>query len=333
MSKEQDHNVNNSSGKIKDTYGFRSALFIDVPDYELKSINEGIENMKLNYLNEQITPSTPLMTGDRFKNCLPEDLFKRLEESSPVKSRMSGPHKMSDFGIISCKEVDEDSQLNEEGEKGESKEQILNLQNFSKTKNFKLKTQLITKADEYEEDFFKSESFPQYNNNIPFSPMGLDKFKALKKDSSPLYNYYDGTTEYLSQSFLNEYGKSEDGQFNYMRKNENNPDYMSYNAMYTSNQKQQNFMENNMYFNQQRNFPNPQYQNEFLNNIDYNGETGYVDNNCYSDINNSGKKSSKGDDGICNMKSSDDNYIVEMFGKRGWICESCNNFNYESNSF
>ncbi len=41
MSSEQEHNVNNSSGKNKE-YGFRSALFIDVPDYELKSINEGL---------------------------------------------------------------------------------------------------------------------------------------------------------------------------------------------------------------------------------------------------------------------------------------------------
>ena len=323
MSNEQEHNVNNSSGKNKDSYGFRSALFIDVPDYELKSINEGIENMKLNYQNEQVTPSTPLMTSDRFKNCIPEDLFKRLEESSPVKSRVSGPHKMSDFGIISCKEADDEIQQNDEGDKEEPKEQILNLQNFSKTKNFKLKAQLMNKTEDYEDDLFKSDSFPQFNNEIPFSPLGMDKFKALKKDSSPIYNYYDGTTEYLSQSFLNEYGRNDDNnnnQFNYLRKNDN-PDYMSYNAMYNSSQKV-NYMENYPHFNQQRSFPNP---NEYLN---YNAEPGYVDNS-YSDINNSGKKSSNGDSSS-NKKSSEDSYIVEMFGKRGWICDSCNNFNYES---
>ena len=32
-------------------------------------------------------------------------------------------------------------------------------------------------------------------------------------------------------------------------------------------------------------------------------------------------------------KFDPEEYIVEMFGKRGWICDSCNNFNYESNSF
>jgi hypothetical protein len=275
--------------------------------------------MKLNYQNEQATPSTPLMTSDRFKNCIPEDLFKRLEESSPVKSRMSGPHKMSDFGIISCKDAEDEITQNEEGDK-EPKEQMLNLQNFSKTKNFKLKAQLMNKNEEYDEDLFRNDSFPQFNNSTPFSPLGMDKFKALKRDSSPLYNYYDGTTEYLSQSFLNEYGKNEDhsNQFNYLRKNDN-PDYISYNDMYNSGHNA-NYMENYPQFNQQRNFSVP---NEYHN---FNPEPGYIDNS-YSDINNSGKKSSNGDSSS-NMK--EDGYIVEMFGKRGWICDSCNNFNYES---
>lgn len=29
-------------------------------------------------------------------------------------------------------------------------------------------------------------------------------------------------------------------------------------------------------------------------------------------------------------KTIDDDYTIEMFGRRGWICEGCNNFNYES---
>ena len=28
-----------------------------------------------------------------------------------------------------------------------------------------------------------------------------------------------------------------------------------------------------------------------------------------------------------------DEYTFEMFGRRGWICEDCNNFNYESRKF
>ena len=31
-----------------------------------------------------------------------------------------------------------------------------------------------------------------------------------------------------------------------------------------------------------------------------------------------------------NKKNEDDEYLIEMFGKRGWICILCNNFNYET---
>ena len=34
---------------------------------------------------------------------------------------------------------------------------------------------------------------------------------------------------------------------------------------------------------------------------------------------------------ICdNIRNEDDEYLVQMFGKRGWICLLCNNFNYET---
>ena len=29
-------------------------------------------------------------------------------------------------------------------------------------------------------------------------------------------------------------------------------------------------------------------------------------------------------------KKEKDEYTIEMFGRRGWICEQCNNFNYDS---
>ena len=33
---------------------------------------------------------------------------------------------------------------------------------------------------------------------------------------------------------------------------------------------------------------------------------------------------------IKNQKKKIDEYTIEMFGKKGWICESCINFNYKS---
>jgi hypothetical protein len=31
-----------------------------------------------------------------------------------------------------------------------------------------------------------------------------------------------------------------------------------------------------------------------------------------------------------NVRNEDDEYLIEMFGKRGWVCFLCNNFNYEA---
>jgi hypothetical protein len=31
-----------------------------------------------------------------------------------------------------------------------------------------------------------------------------------------------------------------------------------------------------------------------------------------------------------NIGNEDDEYLIEMFGKRGWVCLLCNNFNYDT---
>ncbi len=84
---------------------------------------------------------------------------------------------------------------------------------------------------------------------------------------------------------------------------------------------------NNMYMNRNNNFSS--YMPITGSNEYFHGNFGYSNNeveDSYSDQNSS-KKSSNGDN--C-TKKGDESYVVEMFGKRGWICDSCNNFNYES---
>ena len=60
--------------------------------------------------------------------------------------------------------------------------------------------------------------------------------------------------------------------------------------------------------------------NKNLNNISPN-----IDMNANNKMNPKAKKNKKK-----KKKKIDDEYTVEMFGRRGWICEGCNNFNYES---
>jgi len=49
-----------------------------------------------------------------------------------------------------------------------------------------------------------------------------------------------------------------------------------------------------------------------------------------NNIINTKKKYAKTNDSNKYIKKVIDNYTIEMFGKRGWICEFCNNFNYET---
>ena len=81
------------------------------------------------------------------------------------------------------------------------------------------------------------------------------------------------------------------------------------------------------------NFPINYPKNEFGQNLIFNNNEKLTNsitkenekNIKYTNINQKPKKNKKK-----KKKKIEDEYTVEMFGRRGWICEGCNNFNYES---
>lgn len=113
-----------------------------------------------------------------------------------------------------------------------------------------------------------------------------------------------------------------------------------------------NFIKNNIKFyvnnssinteNLGDNFPTNFSQLEIGNNIIYNQDNNLINNNNRNNINknlNNANSNINTNDKITpkvkknkkkKKKKVDDEYTVEMFGRRGWICEGCNNFNYES---
>ena len=102
-----------------------------------------------------------------------------------------------------------------------------------------------------------------------------------------------------------------------------------------------NFIINNRYNQLGDNFPVNYSQNELTQNININNNNkieeiiNNINNKNENNIQNSNiknvndaqkaKKTKKK-----KKKKIDDEYTIEMFGRRGWICEGCNNFNYES---
>ena len=77
----------------------------------------------------------------------------------------------------------------------------------------------------------------------------------------------------------------------------------------------QNDLANNMAFS------NSIDMEEILNNIEINKEKETNENTTKKKVKKTKRKK---------KKKIDDDYTVEMFGRRGWICQGCNNFNYES---
>ena len=67
--------------------------------------------------------------------------------------------------------------------------------------------------------------------------------------------------------------------------------------------------------------------NKILNGITNNNDKNLTENKNHDDMVPKKKNKKK------KKKKVDEEYIFEMFGRRGWICEGCNNFNYESRKF
>ena len=92
------------------------------------------------------------------------------------------------------------------------------------------------------------------------------------------------------------------------------------------------------------NFPTNFSQIDIRNNILFNQSNNLINNISSSNINKNLNNANSNLDMNTNNKMApkvkknkkkkkkkiDDEYTVEMFGRRGWICEGCNNFNYES---
>ena len=80
---------------------------------------------------------------------------------------------------------------------------------------------------------------------------------------------------------------------------------------------------NNILFNQNNNLINNISKSNISENLNYTNSN--IDMNINNKMAPKIKKNKKK-----KKKKIDDEYTVEMFGRRGWICEGCNNFNYES---
>ena len=350
--------------------------------------------------------------------------------------------------------------LREDEIKKDSEGNLLsNVTNFA-TRNYKLKTHMMNKheeetaheysgiglpkmkpslkliqknKDEPKSLFTNTMNFSTFNNHQPttstnFSPTyNTKQVKQSRRDSSPIYTYYDGTAECLSQTFYDEFKKSNNDKFmsknnfikkgdpvilpeetdstssnhhstssnKYSKAEETNPSYglnfnfftknagpntghnTGHNTVHNMPNNYGNFIQDfensgslrdNMgvqmgaqggigYNNRSQGHPQQKkdYQNRQMNPMDFseintssdgmgfNGNMNQLHFNFNSNRDgntpvkrnhiNSGPNEGSNPFNTCvssNSPVDPEDYTVEMFGRKGWICEMCNNFNYES---
>jgi hypothetical protein len=136
------------------------------------------------------------------------------------------------------------------------------------------------------------------NNNNNFSNIGFIDFINPQ-------NYFNNQEKELQQ-------------MNYNNQNITRGNNFNNNQLYFTNINN-NYNNNNNYMNQINQFNYNQIQQQ-SNDIPFSDYQNKFNNN--SELSQNEAKKTK--------KKMIDEYTIEMFGRRGWICELCNNFNYET---
>ena len=291
---EEKQNFNPSIPKIssikKDENIFNTKLYFDVP------INSGsnISSPRLNNLNLSNSITS-------FHNYLPDDLINKIDNISPSTSPIEKNNilssKVSDIETVSNKS--DDSSIDD--------------------------IQLI----QYEDNIYPQPNNIQINNDNLVKNNNININININSNITPAIN---------NQNY---YNIGNNNQYNYFE-NYNNIYHNLSNQNLINFTNQQNLfspnfqiINNNTFnsinnFNQGQNINNWMINNQIIqinqnisNNINNNMNINNNINNNKNNIKQKKKKSKK------KSKPYDD-YTLEMFGRRGWICEECNNFNYES---
>ena len=161
--------------------------------------------------------------------------------------------------------------------------------------------------------------------------------KTSYQIDSPLISYYTSSNEYLIKKYsenLNDINLEKSNNFirknSYLNQinNENKEESKNYLIQSLNNKNTEKDYKgiNNQYSNNNQNNIN---NNKNLNNLNFN----YIDNeksknNSMNNINNQSDNLNKNFTPFFSINKSKV-FITEMYGRKGWICIFCNNFNYE----
>ena len=151
------------------------------------------------------------------------------------------------------------------------------------------------------------------NNKLIFNENSLVNEKEISKGKLPLDCFCENRKNINVHNIVSDFSlDNRENNINFIINNSFNQLGDNFPVNYPQNELTKNLIINN--------------NNKILNTItNKNDNQNNIQNN---NINNGAQKAKKTKKK--KKKKIDDEYTIEMFGRRGWICEGCNNFNYES---
>ena len=289
--------ISNISSIKKEENVFNTKLYFDIPI----NIESNISSPRLNNLNL----SNSIEKSTSVHNYLPDDLINKIDNLSPSTSPIEKNNilssKVSDIETVTNKS--DDSSIDD--------------------------IQLI----QYEDNKYTQPSNNQINND---NIVNNNVYINYSSNNTPIINNQNNYN--IENININNYNNN---QYNFFDSNNNNiyPNLVSQNLINFNNEQNlflPNFqIINNNIFNSINNFNKAQIINNWMinnqiiqmnNNITNNINNMNINNNINNNKNNLKQKKKKSK----KKPKPYDDYTLEMFGRRGWICEECNNFNYES---
>ena len=289
--------ISNISSIKKEENVFNTKLYFDIPI----NIESNISSPRLNNLNL----SNSIEKSTSVHNYLPDDLINKIENISPSTSPIEKNN------ILSSKVSDIETVTNKSDDSSIDDIQLIQYEDnkYTQPSNNQINNDNVVNNNLYIN--YSSNNTPIINNQNNYNIENIN----INNYNNNQYNFFDSNNNIypnlVSQNLIN--FNNEQNLFlpNFQLINNN-----TFNSINNYNQRQNinNWMINKQII---------QMNNNITNNINNNMNINNNINNNKNNVKHKKKKTKK------KLKPYDD-YTLEMFGRRGWICEECNNFNYES---
>ena len=249
-----------------------------------------------------------------------EEISKNKPKYNPLNS--CNYDKNSLKGVLDESIIENKNLLFNLDEEGKVKDNIINLDKCINSNKEK---------DDFTLSHIKNYNINIYNPNInciniSYPPLPCSPFSSTSKNSvdKTINNSLENNGDILTEKL----------PLNFCCQNSKNINSMMSSLSYNNSNNNFNFLMDYNFKNLGENISVNYLQNDFCTNIvsdnkdNMNINIKNILNNNENENSNITKKSKKNKKK--KKKKIDDDYTVEMFGRRGWICQGCNNFNYES---